>query len=926
MIAEPVDQISSPSDCIQAALNLPNGSRFYRCALQINPFAYIKRNNRTTLFNSEDEYNKAMIKTCLEIGIEVIAVTDHYRVKDSENLVHEARDAGLYAFNGFEAVTKDGVHCLCLFDPDQDKDLERFIGECGIHGTNQQSPTGSKDCVELFESVKNWGAVCIAAHVVANGGLLKELSGQSRINAWTHPNMLACAVPGPISDVPYGTKRILENKDTQYKRTLPPAILNASDACSPQDLKKNSVSTFIKMSAVSIEAFRQAFLDPDSRVRLHSNDLNPEPRAEFLAMTWEGGFLDDTSVHFNKNLNVLVGGRGTGKSTIVESLRYALDLEPIGEETRRIHEGVVSHVLQSGTKISLYVRTYKPSKRYYVIERTVPNPPVVKDNSGEVLPLSPRDIMPSVEVFGQHEISELAKNTEKLTLLLERFVDRTADHSGRKSGILLGLERTRSRINDLRRRIRRLEEQLAELPSLVEMQKQFQQAGLEQRLKEKGLLIREEQLFSSLDEQIGQYQNLYSEFNEVASIDTAFISSKALEGLPNADVLSRIEEILVNVSGKWNTLGNQFGKALDEAMDAIADTKSLWNERKTKIEQVYEKILRDLHKSKIDGEAFIELRRQIEGLRPLSEKIEILKRDLEVYQTKRRNFLAEWKSIKDSEYKQLKSVAKKVSRKLKGRVKITVTKAGNRGPLEDLLREVSGKPSPSLNRLLKQEYLSLQEFAWRCQEGKEALMKHYNLTSSTAERIAQADPNLFMRVEELELPATTEIILNTAPDEEAPNWQTLEALSAGQKATAVLLLLLLQSEAPLVVDQPEDDLDNRFITEGVVPMIRREKHCRQLIFSTHNANIPVLGDAELILGLAATGVAKEGQARIAPEHMASIDVASVRELIKETLEGGEHAFEMRRSKYGFKWRKFRGGIQKRRPQRSESCQGTGCLL
>ena len=105
-----------------------------------------------------------------------------------------------------------------------------------------------------------------------------------------------------------------------------------------------------------------------------------------------------------------------------------------------------------------------------------------------------------------------------------------------------------------------------------------------------------------------------------------------------------------------------------------------------------------------------------------------------------------------------------------------------------------------------------------------------------------------MRIEELELLPTTTIRLNTAPAGEPPLWQTLEALSTGQKATAVLLLLLLESDAPLIVDQPEDDLDNRFITQGVVPRMREEKRRRQFIFSTHNANIPVLADAELILG------------------------------------------------------------------------------
>jgi predicted ATPase len=156
-----------------------------------------------------------------------------------------------------------------------------------------------------------------------------------------------------------------------------------------------------------------------------------------------------------------------------------------------------------------------------------------------------------------------------------------------------------------------------------------------------------------------------------------------------------------------------------------------------------------------------------------------------------------------------------------------------------------------------------------------------------------------MHIEELELPPTTVIKLNTAAAGALPVWQALDELSTGQKATAVLLLLLLESDAPLIVDQPEDDLDNRFITEGVVPKMREEKRRRQFIFSTHNANIPVLGDAELIVGLTPSGEGESGKAVIEQRHIGSIDSPGVRELVEDILEGGKDAFETRRQKYGF---------------------------
>ena len=884
---------------LQKALELPSGARFYRCALQVNPFAYLVRHKKPTAFKTEEDYNAAIVAACHESGIEVIGVTDHYRVEESVGLLRAARAAGLFAFGGFEAVAKDGVHFLCLFDPDKDAVLERFIGDCGIRDDRQLSPIGEKDSLELLECAKKWGGICIAAHVAADqGGLLKKLSGQTRINVWTAPDLLACALAGPVSEAPDNLRQIIENKGGDYYRTRPVAVLNAADVNDPEDLKKPGASCFIKMSAVSVEALRQAFLDPQSRIRLHS-DPQPEPHAEFRAVTWEGGFLGDTSVHFNGNLNVLVGGRGTGKSTMIESMRYALGLEPLGEEARKAHEGVIRHVLRPGTKVSLLVRSHKPSQRCYTIERSVPNPPIVKDEAGEVLTLSPRDVMPGVEVFGQHEISELTKSREKLTLLLERFVEHDPTLSGRKSKLRLELERSRNRILDIRREIKAADERLAALPGLEETQKRFQQAGLEERLKERTLLIREERVFATVGERLEAVRTLHGDLLDSASIDSTFVSPKALDGLPNADVLADLKASLDGLSNALQTLASQLAKRLADADKAIADTKARWMVRRKTIDETYEKLLRELQKSKIDGAEFIRLRQQIEELRPLRDRKEVLNRELETHDARRRKLLSEWEDIKASEYREVQSAAKKVSSKLRDRVRVEVTMAGNREPLELLLREVGGNLAAALERLRSSEQISLPDLAQRAREGKEALVRHYGLPTGSAERIAQAPGDLFMRIEELDLPATTKIELNTAPDGEPATWQTLEALSTGQKATAVLLLLLLESEAPLVVDQPEDDLDNRFITEGVVPIMRQEKRRRQFIFSTHNANIPVLGDAELILGLAASGEGKEGHAKISPEHMGSIDSKPVRELVEEILEGGKDAFEMRRSKYGF---------------------------
>ncbi len=893
--------MTTKADPALGALRLPSGARFYRCALQVNPFEYIDRHKKQTQFKTENDYNNAIIQACQERNIEVVAVTDHYRVRSSMSLVESAKAAGIHVFPGFEAVTKDGVHFLCLFDPTKDLgSLERVVGDCGILDQGAKSPTGKYDTLELLEESRKWGAACVAAHVAGQGGLLPTLSGQARINAWTSHNLLACSLPGPVSDAPDNLRPILENKNAEHRRDRALAILNAQDVSGPDDLDKPGASCWIKMSEVSAEGLRQAFLDPESRVRLAS-DAPPEDHAEFVTLAWQGGFLDGAAIHLNENLNVLVGGRGTGKSTVIESLRYVLGLEPLGEEARKAHEGIVRHVLKSGTKISLLLRSHRPNKQEYRVERTIPNPPVVRDQNGNVLNITSAAIVPQVEVFGQHEISELTKSPEKLTRLLERFVERDASLDRRKADVRRQVEQSRGKILDTNKEMTQVEERLASLPGLEETLKRFQEAGLEDRLKEQSLLVREEQVLKTSADRLGPFRQLLEDLRRGLPIDRAFVSHKALDGLPGKEILAEVDTVLSALNRELEAVAKQLQEVLEVADRGLGAVRSRWDERKKGVQAAYEKILRELQKSKVDGEEFIRLRRQIEELRPLRDRQTILQRSRKEYDDRRRNLLAEWEDVKAEEFRQLERAAKKVNKQLAERVRVQVTFAGNREPLFDLLKNrIGGRLSEALDALRQYESLSLKELADAWREGRDALAKKYKMPPAQADRIAQTPVEIVMQLEELDLAPTTQIELNVAGEGQPAQWQRLEDLSTGQKATAVLLLLLLESDAPLVVDQPEDDLDNRFITEGVVPKMREEKQRRQFVFATHNANIPVLGDAELIVGLTASGEAgQEGKARMPREHMGSIDARAVRELVEEVLEGGRVAFEMRRLKYGF---------------------------
>ena len=881
--------------------SLPNGARFYRCALQVNTFDYLKRHAHPTSFTKEDDYNAAIVQACLDHRVEVVAITDHYRIASAAALSAALRSAGVIVFPGFEAVSKDGVHFLCLFDPETPASaVQARIGACGIHNDERPSPLGELSASQLLAYCPRWEMQCIAAHVASEGGLLRSLAGQARIAIWQHEELSACSIPGPIKDALEDVRAILENKNADYKRNRAVAVLNCQDVKTPDDLKLRGTCCFVKMTTPTAEGLRQAFLDPGSRIRLLS-DPEPEEHVEFVGIAWETeGFLRGCKIHFNENLNVIIGGRGSGKSTIIESIRYVLGLEPITEDAKQIHDGIIKGVLRSGTKISLLVRSYRPDRRQFIIERTVPNPPRVVDQDGNVLTVGPLDIVKGIAVFGQNELAELARSPERLTALLNRFVPDDKLSAGRYKELGSALETSRRDILECRTKLERTKEQLASLPGLEETMQRYRAAGVEEKLKDRDAIIRAESIVRTARDRVAPFKTHAEEGKANLPMNVQFLKDDALKDLPIADKLKELKPVLTALENAANEAQGMLAKAVTTAESGIQTVADALAAEKTARQSAYEQALRDLQKAKIDGDDFIRLRQEIERLKPLREELTKQEARMAALQQQRRNELAAWEDAKRERFQQLERAGRKVSKELPDRLRVTVSNGANRMPLSDLLkRKMTGRSSEAIAALVKRPDLSLPGLSEACQKGTEALASGFGIPTAQAARMIEAGPELPMLIEELDLPHVTEIELNIGPERAPAVWRKLGELSTGQKATALLYLLLMESEAPLVLDQPEDNLDNRFISEGIVPKIRSEKRRRQFIFATHNANIPVLGDAELIVGMRAVGEAGEGVAEVAPEALGSIDKKSVAVLAEEILEGGKDAFVTRHRKYGF---------------------------
>ena len=370
-------------DAIANALRLNRGARFYRVALQVNPHGYAEKYRGQKSSLPEEEYASALADKAAALGIEALAITDHNHCGSVAAVAEACSAKGVTVFPGFEASSQEGVHYLCLFDPKTPEEtLNRILGLLGITDTSPNTELAKLSCTDLTRTVYEAGGVVVAAHSTNPKGLLVQLTGAACVRAWRDEHLIAAQIPGAVNDLPTKYKRIFQNKNAEYRREQPAgdglalASVNALDVVRPEDLDEPAATCWIKMTEPTIEGLRQAFLDPGSRVRLNS-DPEPEPHARLVAIAWQGGFLDGQAIHFSENMNVLIGGRGTGKSTVLESVRQVLGLKPIGPLAQAAHSEIVKGVIGHGTEISLLVHSPHPSPKHYLVQRTPPNPPRV---------------------------------------------------------------------------------------------------------------------------------------------------------------------------------------------------------------------------------------------------------------------------------------------------------------------------------------------------------------------------------------------------------------------------------------------------------------------------------------------------------------------------------------------------------------------
>ena len=838
-------------------------------------------------------------------GIELVGITEHNDVSWIEELRDAAGEIGLHLLPGFEVESAEGVHVLCLFDPDTPlSHLEDTLVQLGLTAAKRQANRlelrTKQYFAELLDAVQTeCGGICIAAHIETDKGLLAALRGGARVDAWRKPALLAAQISKPPDQITSGNGRIIRGEDPVYDRERLPAYVLTSDCRSLETI--GGISTWVKMDRVGVEGLRQAFLDPQSRIA-YEDPSELRRGARLLAASWESDFLDGVGFGLNAELNCLIGGKGTGKSTAIETIRYALDVKYRIEDVERAADTLRSHAFRSGSKVSVMVETATPPRRY-LIERTSPHAPVVREMDGTARPeLDPGQLL-NPRIYGQKEIFGIAQNETARLEMIDGFAEvDLRDATSRERQMLARCEENGALISRTLRRLEEAEANLAELPNLEEWRERFRAAGFEDLLAERRQLDAEAATIRSITESLeglgDEAAGLGDEARALAGNAEADRGrADEDDGSPNTDLINSAQGVLERTAREFAEGAGALLDKLREAQSELDGLRTEWQQRRDGRQADFDAALRELQDKMpdVDPERYLEVERRIERLTPLRGTLDELRARLEEARSERAALLVDLTEVRGEKHRVRRRAADRLNEALEGNVLVEIEHQGIREPLVERLAAYKTKTRlEALRDLVGNKSFSPAAFAAATRE--RSLADSFGMPAGQAGNLERAlDEEALLELELADLPDRVVVSLDIAVGKEGRDYRRLERLSPGQKSTAILLLVMQESEDPLLVDQPEDDLDNRFIYDDVVKRLKAAKRERQFLIATHNANIPVLGDAEQIVALDAEE--RGGKVTSFVRAHGSIDAEDVRAAAEHILEGGREAFAMRQAKY-----------------------------
>ena len=615
------------------------------------------------------------------------------------------------------------------------------------------------------------------------------------------------------------------------------------------------------------------------------------------------GFLEDCPVEFAPGLTCIIGARGTCKSTLIESIRFAFEMETArvatligdkdGDRSISTFE-IIKTTLRAGSVRCELVETAEDSSQHRVtLEREVGGEPrIFLDGVREH---TNRDLLRKIEVFSQGDLQRIAEDDQdelRLALIDRARKGEVADLKAERQktanklrGLGPDLRQVRGKLSTLEHQITQLDSARSQLDRLTrdapvaspELEEERRSHEHRQRVLEvlRSVEVDRKGLANHLAgvrapaRQLAESLAALTESPEHALVD---------DTAPLVKLLDAVGEVMV-ATEKIDSIG------LAPLIDDLHRRFEEASERYYQLRQQEQAVNESLKRQHV-------LKRQVEHLENLQAEARTARQKESDLLNKRRHLRAKLRQTDDQLYELRIAEIHSINRDHGDTVQLTLGSSWN-------TRAYAGR----LHALLARSRIHSQEEVARsiadCVEPSTLIDL---IEADDAQRLADLlgrDLGQMTRVVahlgdhadlydlETELPADR--LQVTFFDDGEP--KSVETLSKGQRATALLPIILRPLPYPLLFDQPEDDLDNNFVYKSLIATVRQLKSERQLIFVTHNANIPVLGDAEKVVVMT-----METPTKAAPALTGSVD--SRKEEVLNLLEGGAEAFAKRERYYG----------------------------
>jgi chromosome segregation protein len=933
---------------------MDKGAHFFRCDLQVHtPRDQNWKGEDAVTPEERLRYAQSLVNACREKGLDAIAITDHHDMafipyvrKAAEEETDEngdplPLDKKLVVFPGIELTL--GVPCQALLILDENFPENMFVPlltALTITPISDDQPRNGNvirlNDIHCFVALKDqldkhpWlkDRYIVFPNVTGEGEFSLLRNGQ--MGKYIAMPCVGGFVDGNLDKLKPGRRSILEGRDKNWgsKRI---ACFQTSDNRHEdhQDLGRDS--TWIKWATPTAEALRQACLAQESRVSQETPRL-PSVMVASISVS-NSVFLGPIDLELNPQYNALIGGRGTGKSTILEYLRWALCDQPPGVEdddtpNYQARRGRLIDQTLKPVNATIQVRFEVNGVPHVVRRNSLDGSLLLKIANDEMRPCTEEEVrgLLPIQAYSQKQLSDISVRVEELS----RFI--TAPIRAELSQIDRQLSDRAERIRQsyaTRRRQQALAQTIQkrelEEKSLVE-QANTLRAALTGLSNEDQALLERGKIFDAADRLVQSWQGGIESFREGAIglrqiVDSYFKQAEVPPTEPEEEILkAAFEEYRTFLADAKTSLDELIGRAITlVAPIDPTDVKSPWHQWAEKIAAFKTAYEAAVQRSSVHSDKMKQLKNIEEQVAKHARETDRARDELRTLATTEASYLAErdaWQTLLKERDDLLNAQCEGLTESSGGAIRAHVRRyadatdfvtslrlllSGSRvqgGKIEELGESITtaAEPGEQWNALLA-DFEKLSEFdterdgANRRPETPTLIAA--GLTAANLDRVAgHLKPENWLT---LALTPIKSIPVFEYRSREGEYIAFCNA-SAGQQATALLKTLLNQAGPPLIIDQPEEDLDNPVMLE-IVEQIWQAKQKRQLIFASHNANLVVNGDAELVAWCEYRAASDQSGGKIAGEG--AIDVPNVREAIKRIMEGGPEAFNLRKEKYGF---------------------------